>query len=57
MDDPGELRRLRRELLWRLDAHPMDTWSCTLTRAVIGIIDVAFEPIPVRPQPGLRLVR
>lgn len=57
-DDPDELRRWRRELLWRLDEHPMDTWTCALTRAIIGVMDVAYEPQSVIPQPrrGLTLV-
>lgn len=58
VDNPDELRQWRWELVARLDEHPMDTWSCSLTRAVVGVIDVAFELVePPAGRPRLSVVR
>lgn len=57
MDD--EVTGLQRELLARLDAHPMEAWSPRLLRAVIAVLDLT-QPLPMPPETGgrrLRLVR
>jgi hypothetical protein len=41
-DDELELRRLRRELLSRFDAHPPSSWEPALLGAVIAVIDLQF---------------
>lgn len=52
-----ELAYWRGELLRRLDAFPLDEWDAGLARAVVGVMDLACEPIPVCPEPRrLRLV-
>lgn len=59
-DEPPHIEELRRELVNRLDIYPMEDWSAPLLRAVIDTIDLAFDGIPMPPQPGpprLRLIR
>lgn len=55
-----ELDQLRSELLRRLDERPFKTWSPSLIRAVIAVLDLtSVTPPPVQPPvsvPQLRLV-
>jgi|GEM_PF-2766184 len=50
------LQSLRRELLERLDAHPMKNWSAPLLRTVIDVIDLSGEGNPKTPKCGGRAV-
>lgn len=60
-DTPDLLHHLRSQLAERLDRRPMDTWSCSLIRAVLVTMDLIPEDTPVSPEPGrkrrLRLIR
>lgn len=53
VDDDGELRRLRGELLRRVEAHPVRTWSPRLLTAMIAILDLVWTESP--PEPGHRV--
>ncbi|WAJ42537.1 hypothetical protein OK015_14695 [Mycobacterium sp. Aquia_216] len=44
---PMNIEYLRREVLARIDAHPLDDWSPALLRAVIAVFDLNG----VTPQP------
>lgn len=48
------IEALRWQLLKRLDAHPMQEWSGPLLRAVVDVIDLSGEVVPVPPFPGAR---
>ncbi|MEE6138450.1 hypothetical protein SKC41_19230 [Mycobacterium sp. 050128] len=37
---PMNIEYLRREVLARIDAHPLDDWSPALLRAVIAVFDL-----------------
>lgn len=53
--DPGELRRLRREYVRRMEAHPPSTWSPGLLSIVVNAIDLAgMESTPAKLK--LRLI-
>ncbi|CDO88641.1 hypothetical protein AWC29_07525 [Mycobacterium triplex] len=54
---PMNIEYLRREVLARIDAHPLDDWSPALLRAMIAVFDLngvmpkplqRFEPRIVR---------
>ncbi|MCV7413463.1 hypothetical protein AWC05_02865 [Mycobacterium florentinum] len=54
---PMNIEYLRREVLARIDAHPLDDWSPAMLRAMIAVFDLnGVMPAPVqRFQP--RIVR
>ncbi|MEM6106677.1 hypothetical protein AAHS21_10495 [Mycobacterium sp. 050272] len=37
---PTNIEYLRREVLARIDAHPLDDWSPALLRAMIAVFDL-----------------
>jgi hypothetical protein len=39
-EPPTNIEYLRREVLDRIDAHPLDDWSPALLRAVIALFDL-----------------
>jgi hypothetical protein len=46
---PTNIEYLRREVLARIDAHPLDDWSPAMLRAVIAVFDlngITPEAIP-----------
>lgn len=61
MSEGDDVEALRWQLVGRLDAHPMEEWSAPLLRAVIDVIDLSREAVPVtqptRGRPKLRIVR
>lgn len=54
---PMNIEYLRREVLARIEAHPLDDWSPAMLRAMIAVFDLnGVMPVPVqRFQP--RIVR
>ncbi|BBX43848.1 hypothetical protein [Mycobacterium simiae] len=45
---PTNIEYLRREVLARIDAHPLDDWSPAMLRAVIALFDLnGVMPVPV----------
>lgn len=59
MSDPPDITELRRELLLRVEAHPIRTWSANLLVTIIAVLDLVGPELP--PEPGervrLRVVR
>lgn len=47
----AELDRLRRELVDRLDRHPMVSWPGSILRAVVAVLDCVPEHVFVPPEP------
>jgi hypothetical protein len=58
MDDLYDVSHLRRELLYRLDAHPIPEWGPELLSAVVAVMDVQLMGNRVHDgKPSLELVR
>jgi hypothetical protein len=56
--DLYDVSHLRRELLYRLDAHAINEWGPELLSAVVAIMDVQLMNIPhPNGKPSLELVR
>ena len=46
---PMNIEYLRREVLARIDAHPLDDWSPALLRAMIAVFDLnGITPQPLQ---------
>ena len=46
---PMNIEYLRREVLARIDAHPLDDWSPAMLRAMIAVFDLnGVMPLPVK---------